>query len=194
MCFCLCCSYVVHTYAASTIERMLTVRTDTSNKRGVPLTIQPADLAPMLTPLLGCLFDILLRENYPENEYIVRCLCRVVYSAKDQALGIAKPVLDKLTAVLAKISKDPRAPSYNHYVFECLAALVRNVCGANASAVATFEAVLFPIFNVRRVHSRCSRRPQVARHTVSPTSTLFDPRFAVAVPGHVLPVPENPSR
>ena len=67
-----CDSYVVHTYAASTIERMLTVRENQSAKRGVPLTIQPANLKPLLTALLGCLFEILLRDGYPENECVSR--------------------------------------------------------------------------------------------------------------------------
>ena len=81
--------------------------------------------------------------------YIVRCLCRIVYSAKEAIVPVVVSVLEQVRQVLAKITKDPRQPTYNHYVFECLAAMVRNVCGTNPAAVADFEVALFPAFNVR---------------------------------------------
>lgn len=91
--------------------------------------------------------------------YIVRCLCRIVYSAKASILPAVGVVLANVGKVLAKITKDPRQPTYNHYVFECLAALVRNVCGVNPASVTQFEAALFPSFNVRSTGAGRERLP-----------------------------------
>lgn len=62
--------FVVHTYAASTIERMLTVRERLGADKGVPLAVQAKDLQPMISPLLDCVFGLLLKEGYPENECV----------------------------------------------------------------------------------------------------------------------------
>ena len=141
--------YVVHTYAASTIERMLTVRERLGATKGIPLAVQPADLKPLIEVMLRLVFELILKPDYPENEYIVRCLCRIVYSAKEQVLPVAAGVLNNMKQVVERIAKDPKNPTFNHYVFECLASLVRTVCGANPAAVAQFETALFPAFTVR---------------------------------------------
>ena len=58
-------------------------------------------------------------------------------------------VLDKLTACLARVWKNPSNPLFNHYLFESIAALVRFVCRANPNATADFEERVFPPFEGR---------------------------------------------
>lgn len=59
-------------------------------------------------------------------------------------------------------------PLYDHYLFECLAALVKNVCIANPPAVADFEKFLFPSFEVRFMIPTSN----AAQHSRSPPSSL----------------------
>lgn len=141
-------AYVVHTYAALAVERMLTVKERLGAERGIPLSVQPSDLKPLLAPLLGCVFDLLCKAGAKENEYVVKCLCRIVYSAKAEVVGVAPTVLSKTAALVAQVAKDPKNPRYNHNLFECLAALTRNVLTANPKAVNDFETALFPTFNL----------------------------------------------
>ena len=58
-------------------------------------------------------------------------------------------VIRHLTAALEKLCKSPVTPHFNHYLFECLAVLIRSCCAtpeaANA-ACSQFETLLFPPF------------------------------------------------
>ena len=55
-------------------------------------------------------------------------------------------VLEKLTALLARVCTNPHNPVFNHFLFESIAAVIKFVCAANAGAVAEFEKLLFPPF------------------------------------------------
>lgn len=60
--------------------------------------------------------------------------------------GWVQVVLDKLTASLARVCKNPSNPLFNHYLFEALASLVNAVCRSNPNATSDFEALLMPPF------------------------------------------------
>ena len=62
-------------------------------------------------------------------------------------------------------------PLYDHYLFECLAALVKNVCIANPPAVADFEKFLFPSFEVR-FHDSHKQRSAPQQITAPPSSLI----------------------
>jgi len=55
-------------------------------------------------------------------------------------------VLEKLTAALAQVAKNPKNPQYNHFLFESIAVLIRSVCTKDAAHTAAFEQFLFPPF------------------------------------------------
>lgn len=144
--------YVVHTYAAAAIERMLTVRADAAaggagGARGPrPFAVSPDDLEPYVEPLLTALFGVMSAPEYPENDYLMKCVMRVVNISKDKVVPHIGSVLDSLTAVLRRVCANPSQPYFNHYLFETVAVLMRNVCTSNPGSAADFEAHLFPVF------------------------------------------------
>ncbi len=62
--------YVVHTYAASAIERLLCVKDNGVSRLDSKL------LAPILEPLLVALFQTLQSEESKENEYVIKAIMR----------------------------------------------------------------------------------------------------------------------
>ena len=52
----------------------------------------------------------------------------------------------QLTAMLTEVSKNPRNPAFNHYVFEGVAGLVKAACAGDPQQCAHFEGLLFPPF------------------------------------------------
>lgn len=48
--------------------------------------------------------------------------------------------------ILARVASNPLNATFNHYLFESIAALIRLAVRANASAATSFEALLFPVF------------------------------------------------
>ena len=134
--------FVVHTYAAYSIERILTVKTDA----GVGV-ITKADFAPFAQPALEALFNTLDTHNDSrENEYLMRCIVRVTALAQEQVLPYISLLIQKLTAILLRIAANPTHPRFNHAVFDTYASLISSVCASNPSAVDAFEQALFPVF------------------------------------------------
>ncbi|KAE9048933.1 Exportin-2 [Phytophthora rubi] len=110
--------FVVHTYAAACLERILTVKDPSGSLR-----FSKERLAPYLGKLLEHVFNILEQPNYPENDYLM-----------------------KLTSILNRICANPSNPSFSHYLFESLSVLILNVCKTNPAATERFEELLFPPF------------------------------------------------
>jgi exportin-2 (importin alpha re-exporter) len=135
---------VVHTYAAATIEKMLTSKVDGPNDTNLPDVIVDAKLG--IRTLLPGLLSIVDNNNLNENEYVMKCLLRALDSARDDMLEVAQKVLEKLTTALALVTKNPKNPQYNYYLFECIAILIRSVCNKDAALASAFEPFLFPLF------------------------------------------------
>lgn len=137
-------SNVVHSYAAICLERMLVMK-----ENGKP-RIPPQDVVSHMQPLLTALFQALDLPESAENEYVVKCIMRTLSFAGTNLGGLPGDVvqfsLNKLGARLAEVAKNPRQPTFNHYLFECISAIVRFGSTADSSIVASCENVLFPIF------------------------------------------------
>lgn len=134
-------SIVVHSYAACSVEKILTMR-DASNAT----VFGPQVLAPHANQLVSGLFSTLALPGSAENEYVMKAIMRsfhVLQSASMPFMGLALP---RLTEILTLVSKNPSRPHFNHYLFETLALSIKIVCQADASAVSSFEEVLFPVF------------------------------------------------
>lgn len=134
--------FVVHTYAAACVERLLTVKDEASGS----LRFSRAHLAPYLGPLLQHVFGILEQPNYPENDYLMKVVMRVLNVAKDDILPLTDVAVEKLTRILTRICANPSNPSFSHFLFESLSVLILNVCRASPDATARFETLLFPPF------------------------------------------------
>jgi len=134
-------SYVVHTYAAACIERILAVK-DNGKTR-----FNKAHFKPYIKPILPLLFNIFEKRGSEENEYAMKAIFRVCTVGEEHLAQVAATVIQSITGILSKVAKNPRMPNFNHYLFETLACLVKNICNAHPKAIATFEKALFPPFN-----------------------------------------------
>ena len=150
---------VVHTYAATAIERMLTVKeapvaaaagataaAAAAAAAAAPLRFGAAQLTPLLQPLLTSLFGVLKTEASKENAYVMRAVMRVTVVAAEGMAPYANVCIEELKNILGRVCANPSNPSFNHYLFESIASLVRYICAATPAAVDAFEAMLFPPF------------------------------------------------
>lgn len=95
-------NYVVHTYAAVCIERILFMKQADSN------VFTQDDLAPYTEQLLQNLFALIEQGKTPEkiseNDYLMKTVVRVLYIARERSAPFAAVVLGKLTGILSAIS------------------------------------------------------------------------------------------
>ncbi|KAL6987162.1 hypothetical protein U1Q18_012917 [Sarracenia purpurea var. burkii] len=131
-------SSVVHSYAASCIEKLLLVKDDGGKAKYVS-----SDISPFLLVLMTNLFSVLGKAESEENPYVMKCIMRVLGVA-DISREVASPCITGLTSVLNKVCENPKNPIFNHYLFEAVAILVRRSCEKDQSLISAFEASLFP--------------------------------------------------
>jgi exportin-2 (importin alpha re-exporter) len=116
--------YVVYTYAAIAVERVLYLVDDA----GKPL-IDPARVAPLSKDLLEHLFSLIEKNAVPEkiqeNEFLMRCVMRVLIVIKDGVLPITDMVLQHLVNITNIIYVNPSNPRFYYYHFESIGALIR---------------------------------------------------------------------
>lgn len=135
-------SFVIHTYAALTIERILFI------KQNNALVFGQADIKPYAESILDSIFKVVESGDSPQqvaaNDNLMKSAMRVILTAR-QGLNY-RPVLDHLVRILAEVSKNPSNPKFNHFLFESISGLIRFSTPADASALADIEAQLFPPF------------------------------------------------
>lgn len=135
-------SNVVHSYAATAVERLLAMK-----EGGQPRFI-PQDLATSLQPLLERLFAAFVKPDSGENEYVMRCVMRVISFVGPLIAPVAAPALQQLSQLLLNVCKNPTQPGFNHYLFESIAALIKAGTAADAGMLAQMEAAVFPAFQL----------------------------------------------
>ena len=133
---------VVHTFASYAIERILTCKDERGQRK-----MGSQALNSFLEPLFTGLFGIIENKELNENFYAMKCVTRALAIVGPGVRAVTQIVITKLTEVLGRIAKNPRNPQFNHYLFESIAVLIRNVCSEDPSATSSFEALLFPPFN-----------------------------------------------
>ncbi|CAJ0763072.1 16894_t:CDS:10, partial [Entrophospora sp. SA101] len=131
-------NYVVHTYAAITIDKMLTMRKDNAMFR--------ADIKPYTQELLISLFRLIESGTTPqtlaENDYLMKAVMRVIFTSREDILPYVGDIMSHLIAILGQISKNPSNPRFNYYVFESIGALIRFNCQGNTELRKNFEDTL----------------------------------------------------
>ncbi|KAG7194699.1 importin-alpha export receptor [Scheffersomyces spartinae] len=115
---------VVYTYAAITIERLLAM----TNFGGDHSPVFTKSDLPFATELVAKLFNIILQDQTPEkmaeNEFIMKCVMRVLSTAEDTVIN-RPTIISQLLEILKLISKNPSNPRFSHYAFESLALLIK---------------------------------------------------------------------
>ncbi|KAK7100974.1 hypothetical protein V1264_023831 [Littorina saxatilis] len=133
-------SYVVHTYAAHSIERLFMVRT--ANVAAFAME----DVKPYAADLLGNMFGAMNREVSAENEYIMKAVMRTMSLLQENILPMIPQLLQGLTQKLMMVSKNPSKPHFNHYLFESMCVAIRTATKHNPESVKAFEEALFAPF------------------------------------------------
>ncbi|KAI9838217.1 MAG: importin-alpha export receptor [Sclerophora amabilis] len=117
-------NYVVYTYAAITLERVLALTDE--NKQPI---FTKADVSPLAKDLLDHLFNLIEKESaaekIQENEFLMRCVMRVLIVVKDGIIPITFSVLAHLIKITQIIRVNPSNPRFYYYHFEALGALIR---------------------------------------------------------------------
>ncbi|KAJ2902204.1 putative chromosome segregation protein [Zalerion maritima] len=117
-------NYVVYTYAAIAVERVLFL----TNDAGQHLFTRE-DIQPFAKDLLDHLFKLIQKSPDPpkmqENEFLMRCIMRVIIVLQDNVLPILDDVLAHLINITNIIKANPSNPRFYYYHFEALGAIVR---------------------------------------------------------------------
>jgi exportin-2 (importin alpha re-exporter) len=124
-------NYVVYTYAAIAVERVLFLTNDQGQH-----VLTRDDIAPFAKDLLEHLFTLVEKDPAPaklqENEFLMRCIMRVLIVIKDGVEPILDGILDHLIKITNVIKENPSNPRFYYYHFEAIGALVR-YSGGDAS-------------------------------------------------------------
>lgn len=131
-------SNVVHSYAAGCIEKLLLVKDEGGMSRYFA-----ADVGPFLLALMTNLFSALQKPESEENQYVMKCIMRVLGVA-NVSHEVALPCINGLATVLNRVCENPKNPVFNHYMFESVAVLIRRACEQNPSLISAFETSLLP--------------------------------------------------
>jgi len=119
-------NYVVYTYAAIAVERVLFL-TDDSKQH----IFGKNDVTPFSKDLLEHLFSLIEKDPAPEkiqeNEFLMRCVMRVLIVIQDGVIPVSDTVLAHLINITQIISANPSNPRFYYYHFEALGALIRYV-------------------------------------------------------------------
>ncbi|ORX62315.1 importin-alpha re-exporter [Hesseltinella vesiculosa] len=136
--------YVVHTYAAIAIDRVLVLR------HGNEQVFLPQDIKPYAEAMLTQLFALIeagqTPEKLSENDYLMKAIFRVIVTSRKDMVPYVNVIMTKLTNVMAIISKNPSNPKFNHFVFESIGGLIKFVCPVSTDATNEFEKLLFGPF------------------------------------------------
>jgi exportin-2 (importin alpha re-exporter) len=117
-------NYVVYTYAAIAVERVLYLKNDAGQH-----VFGKEDVLPFSKDLLEHLFQLIEKESAPEkvqeNEFLMRCVMRVLIVIRDGVIPVSDSVLQHLINITKIIGANPSNPRFYYYHFEALGALVR---------------------------------------------------------------------
>jgi exportin-2 (importin alpha re-exporter) len=116
---------VVYTYAAITIERLLSM----SNFEDHQPVFVKSDIEPYSFEILTKIFHILsLNDNQPEklaeNEFLMKCIMRLLATAEDSTFD-RMPIIQQLLSILSVTAKNPSNPRFSHYIFESIGLLIK---------------------------------------------------------------------
>ncbi|VUC21535.1 unnamed protein product [Clonostachys rosea] len=126
-------NYVVYSYAAIAVERVLFLTDDSGNS-----VFPRADIEPFAKDLLAHLFKLIEKDTSPaklqENEFLMRCVMRILIVIKDGATAHLDTVLTHLILITNVMKANPSNPRFYYYHFEAIGALVR-YCSSTSAAV-----------------------------------------------------------
>jgi exportin-2 (importin alpha re-exporter) len=129
-------NYVIHNYAAIAVERALFM-TDDARQPIIPRE----NVVPLARDLLTHLFKLITKDSKPEkiqeNEFLMRCLMRVLIFIRDGVLPHTDMVLGNFINITKVIRHNPSNPRFQYYLFEGIGALIRSAGSTQSSKLET---------------------------------------------------------
>ncbi|KAJ5778914.1 hypothetical protein N7457_006634 [Penicillium paradoxum] len=123
-------NFVVYTYAAIALERVLFL----SDSQGQPV-IPSSEITPLAKDLLEHIFQLIQRDPAPEkvqeNEFLMRCVMRVLVVIKEGVVPFTDVVLQRFITITQIISGNPSNPRFYYFHFEAMGAFIRYAAPAN---------------------------------------------------------------
>ncbi|KKA27869.1 hypothetical protein TD95_003231 [Thielaviopsis punctulata] len=117
-------NYIIYTYAAIAVERLLFLTDDSGQA-----ILSRDDIEGFASDLLQHLFKLIERDSSPtklqENEFLMRCVMRILIVLKDKVVAVMPTVLEHLVGIMDIMKQNPSNPRFYYYHFEALGALVR---------------------------------------------------------------------
>ncbi|KAH7046686.1 CAS/CSE protein [Macrophomina phaseolina] len=140
-------NFVIYSYAAIAVERALYLTDD--NRQPV---IPRDTVLQVAKDLLAHLFTLIQKESAPEkiqeNEFLMKCVMRVLIVIKDGVLPIADIVLKNFINITMVIRHNPSNPRFYYYHFEGIGALIK---GAARTEPQKLEQALYePLSTILR--------------------------------------------
>lgn len=157
---------VIQTYAAMCIERFLMIKDKVPAAAGIGngdsaaaqvsvSRIKKEHIVGHAQAMMAELFVVLENPELPENDYVMKCIMRLLVVLGSEIVPLTELVLSKLTVIFERVAKKPVNPHYNHYLFECYAVFIKSCCLDStggpevvSGACDKFEAMLFPPFQI----------------------------------------------
>ncbi|WFD01326.1 importin-alpha export receptor [Malassezia yamatoensis] len=116
-------NYVTCTYAAISIERILFLKVDGQ------FLFRTEDMQPYGDAMLQGLFGAILRNDTPEkmaeNDHLMKCVMRVIFTLRESVTNSLELVLRQLVQILTVTSRNPSNPRFTQFLFESIAATIR---------------------------------------------------------------------
>ncbi|KAK5736829.1 importin-alpha export receptor [Elasticomyces elasticus] len=120
-------NYVVYTYAAIAVDRALYLTSEEGGQKQP--TIPRSTVVPLAKDLLQHLFSLITKDTKPEkvqeNEFLIKCVMRVLIVLREDVVGVLDMVMGSLVGITKVIRHNPSNPGFCYYHFESLGALIR---------------------------------------------------------------------
>lgn len=119
-------SVVLHTYAAAAIDGFLGIRELPNAQTGIKeMRFKREDIASLVQPLFQKLFTLIDMAGVNYNEFVMKCVVRVISVSREDIGPVVPSILQKLSQTLQRVAAAPSNPTFNHYMFECIAAVIK---------------------------------------------------------------------
>lgn len=137
-------NYVTCTYAAISIERILFIRAPNGQR-----LLTSEDIESFSQHMLQALFATVEQHDTPEkvaeNDHVMKCVMRVLLTAKQGVVPYADDVLSHLVSIVQLTSRNPSNPRFTQFLFESVSALVKLVAASSTAQLSAMEERLFPV-------------------------------------------------
>lgn len=138
-------NYVVHTYCSIALDRILHLTDASSN----PVIARTA-VTPLSQDILKQLFKLITRDSAPEkvqeNEFLMRCVMRVLIVLREDIVPQTDFLLQQLIAITNVIRHNPSNPRFYYFLFETVGALIHFAAPSQPEKLET--ALYSPFANI----------------------------------------------